>query len=162
MTTTAETTAPEPATAALRARPLLAVDTYEFPAPWEITARKHIRGDEPYLEGHYPDFTIFPGVFSIESVIQAVRLTTEYSTAGTSEPELESIRSVRFSVPLLPGDTLTVHCVCKLEDGSRLRAKANCVNDRGQRTATVTADFRLVAAAAEDEAGKETEASADA
>lgn len=130
---------------ARRARPLEAVDGYELGSDGEtIIVRKQISAADPYLEGHYPDFTIYPGVFSIETVVQAVRLLVRHTRGDATEADLEAIRSVRFSAPLLPGDTLTAQCRCTLTEGGMLRVRANCANQRGERTATVTADFRLL------------------
>jgi 3-hydroxyacyl-[acyl-carrier-protein] dehydratase len=71
-----------------------------------LHATKTIDANDPYLSGHFPNFTLFPGVFIIESLRQAVALAM-----GESEgrlPELSIIYSVRFLVPLRPGDLMTL------------------------------------------------------
>lgn len=87
------------------AAPLRALDD----AIWlddTLVVSKSIVADDPYLEGHYPDFTIYPGVFTIETVYQAAVLALT-GDAGSGGVEILRIDSVRFQAPLLPGDTLT-------------------------------------------------------
>ena len=69
-----------------------------------LHATKLIDANDPYLSGHFPDFALFPGVFIIESLRQAVAWAMEESGAGL--PELSVIYSVRFLAPLCPGDSM--------------------------------------------------------
>ncbi|MFF1903608.1 3-hydroxyacyl-ACP dehydratase FabZ family protein [Kitasatospora sp. NPDC058218] len=145
-----------------RAVPLVAVDSYEVVSPEVITATKAIRADDPYLEGHYPDFAIYPGVFVVESVTQTVRILAERTFRTPFELELAAITSVRFSRPMLPGDTLHVRCECTLTrpsaepaavgDGPAapapvrdglLTVRAECRNGAGEKAARLTLEFRL-------------------
>ncbi|MFB7507282.1 3-hydroxyacyl-ACP dehydratase FabZ family protein [Streptomyces broussonetiae] len=128
-----------------RAVPLPAVDSCTVLSATEVTAHKLIRADDPYMEGHYPDFTIYPGVFVIESVYQAV-LHLVWENHGThvfAEPA--RITSVRFLAALRPGDRLDIHCVAKAvgADGTQeLEVTADC--RRGDvRAAKVSMSFRL-------------------
>ena len=45
-----------------RATPVDAVDAVTHLADDEVAGVKHIRADDPYLEGHYPGLTTYPGV----------------------------------------------------------------------------------------------------
>ena len=139
-------TAPDPD----RAAPLRAVDRHEILSAHEITAEKLIRADDPYLSGHYPDFTIYPGIFVIESVTQAARILVEQTWESRIEIELAGIKSVRFVAPLLPGDTLHVRCLCTYSEEDLLTVKADCRNDRGERTAQMRLEFRLAKAGCDD------------
>jgi len=126
-----------------RAAPIDAIDTIEIISPLECTATKLIRADDPYLEGHYPPFAIYPGVFVIESVHQAVcRLITE--TRGKSVfADLATVTSVRFMVPLLPGDTLQVHLTCEEREDGMITVKA--VGRKGEaKSAQMTLAYRLI------------------
>ncbi|MDH6108619.1 3-hydroxyacyl-[acyl-carrier-protein] dehydratase [Kitasatospora sp. MAP12-15] len=131
-----------------RALPLIAVDAYEIRSAEVITSTKAIRADDPYLEGHYPDFTIYPGVFVIESVTQTVRILVEQTLQSALDLELAAITSVRFSSPMLPGDTLHVRCECTtdFDSGSGdglLSVKAECRTAAGERAAQLKLKFRL-------------------
>lgn len=88
------------------AAPLTAVNSVSRQNDSTIIAVKYIAATDPYLEGHYPDFTIYPGVFTIETVYQAAVLALT-GNAETGGVVLDRIESVRFLAPLLPGDTLT-------------------------------------------------------
>jgi 3-hydroxyacyl-[acyl-carrier-protein] dehydratase len=134
-----------------RAAPLIAVDAYELLSPAEISSTKLIRADDPYLEGHYPDFTIYPGVFVIESVTQTVRIFAEQTLGTPLVLELAAVTSVRFSRPMLPGDVLRVHCSCTLaqpadgtDAGDLLTVKAECRNGAGEKAAQMKLAFRLL------------------
>jgi 3-hydroxyacyl-[acyl-carrier-protein] dehydratase len=129
-----------------RAAPLLAVDSYEIVSAEEIISVKAVRADDPYLEGHYPDFTIYPGVFVIESVVQTARLFVRDSFASSLEAELTAIPSVRFSSPLLPGDTLHIRCRCAVDGEQTMAVKAECHNAAGGKAAQLKLEFRLVKA----------------
>jgi 3-hydroxyacyl-[acyl-carrier-protein] dehydratase len=139
-------TAPDPN----RAAPLRAVDRHEILSAHEITAEKLIRADDPYLSGHYPDFTIYPGIFVIESVTQTAHILVEQTWESRIGIELAAIKSVRFVAPLLPGDTLHLRCLCTYSEEDLLTVKADCRNDRGERTAQMRLEFRLVKAVCGD------------
>ncbi|MGH3994886.1 MAG: 3-hydroxyacyl-ACP dehydratase FabZ family protein, partial [Pseudonocardiaceae bacterium] len=95
--------AEEPAGAA----PLRAVDWWRASVDGDaltITARVAVRGDDPNLRGHFPGLAVYPGIFVIETLCQAMAC----ALGGTPPPELRGIRSVRFLAPLLDGDELTL------------------------------------------------------
>jgi 3-hydroxyacyl-[acyl-carrier-protein] dehydratase len=107
------------------AAPLSAVDRIESEEDGSVVGVKDIVATDPYLVGHYPDFTIYPGVFSIETVHQTAREVLERSGGRA---ELVGITSVRFSAPLLPGDRLRAHCEFTPDpaDPALVRVKARC------------------------------------
>ncbi len=96
----------------MRAAPLDAVDEVDVKSATEVRARKRIVATDPYLEGHYPGFPIYPGVFVAESASQAV----EHLVRDVHGPEwvadLVEVRSARFTGALLPGDTLILNAAC--------------------------------------------------
>lgn len=131
-----------------RAAPVDGVDTVTVISRTECTARKLIREDDPYIEGHYPQFKVYPGVFIIESVQQAVHYFIKETRGKSVNPELTTIPSVRFTAPLVPSDTLDIHCACLTDDDGALVVKARCTNGR-VKVARMTLGFRLVEATAE-------------
>jgi 3-hydroxyacyl-[acyl-carrier-protein] dehydratase len=130
----------------LRAAPLRAIDEYEIVSAREITAEKLVRADDTYLEGYYPNFTIYPGVFVIESVKQTAHVLVEQTWQSRIDIELAAITSVRFIVPLLPGDTLRIRCECAYVGDDLLSVQAQCHNAREERIAEMELDFRLTRA----------------
>ncbi|MFG2718813.1 hypothetical protein ACGFW5_11025 [Streptomyces sp. NPDC048416] len=136
----------------LRAAPVDPVDAFTVLSPTEVSARKLVRADDPYLEGHYPDVTVYPGAFLIESVYQAVR----HLVAGTRGPDTSvepgRIDSVRFTTALGVGDTLDVHCTCHDATPGTLAVTARCTTGQA-RAAVVKMTFRLTQGPATTEEG---------
>ncbi|WP_422768921.1 hypothetical protein ACN28C_19190 [Plantactinospora sp. WMMC1484] len=85
------------------AAPLRAIDAVSAEraaAGFAISARLDIGRVD--LRGHFPGMPVYPGVFTLESIVQAV-------AAGTDVPlSLREIHSGRFLGALLPGDTLVL------------------------------------------------------
>lgn len=72
-----------------------------------IVARKHVRADEYYFKGHFPEMPVMPGVLIIESMAQAGAIV------ALNKPEnkgkiafFAGIDKVRFKKSVFPGDTL--------------------------------------------------------
>jgi 3-hydroxyacyl-[acyl-carrier-protein] dehydratase len=129
-------------TTVCRAVPLTAIDEAESTPGVGVTARKTIRATDPYLQGHYPDFTVYPGVFVIESVQQAVSRYVVDTRSNRWEATTTGIDSVRFIKPLLPGDTLHLVVDC-VEDGDCISAKARCTDGAGALVTKMNVRFRL-------------------
>src|SRR4051812_11551259 len=91
----------------LVAVPLDALDEVIALEPQSIRTIKHVRAEELYFAGHYPGNPIYPGIFIVEAVVQAVRAHLEASRRHGS---LAEVVSTRFLAPVQPGDTLSVHC----------------------------------------------------
>lgn len=105
-----------------------------------VRATTSVDASDPYLEGHFPGFTIFPGVF----VVEAVRFAVALALGGEPElAELRAVRSARFSAPLLAGDTLGLEAVVTAagEPGA-VHVKASCTRSDGVTAATVEAEMR--------------------
>ncbi|MEU1042985.1 3-hydroxyacyl-ACP dehydratase FabZ family protein [Streptomyces sp. NPDC005551] len=122
-------------------------DTVTVHSPAEVTVRKLIAADEPYLEGHYPDFTVYPGAFIVESVCEAVLHLVRHTSGADAWARPAGIQSVRFTSALAPGDTLEVHCVCRpTEAADVLAVEARCTNG-GAKAAVIRMTFRTTTAA---------------
>jgi 3-hydroxyacyl-[acyl-carrier-protein] dehydratase len=90
------------------AAPLSAVDRIAV-RRWddglEVTAAKTVDHEDPYMPAHFPGFTIYPGAFVAETVLQAVRLARP---AGERHlPTIATVRHLRLLAPLLGHDTLS-------------------------------------------------------
>lgn len=88
---------------------MLLVDRIVSLGESEIHAVKQVRGDEHFLDGHYPDYPIVPGVITCECLFQAgaALLASRGAGAGGSEvPVVARIESAKFRSPVRPGDEL--------------------------------------------------------
>jgi 3-hydroxyacyl-[acyl-carrier-protein] dehydratase len=124
---------------AARAMPIVAVDdvtTVPSAAGFTITARKTIGVDDPHLDAHFPTCKVFPGVFLIEALEQAVAVAL-----GTPAVVVQSIRSIRFTAPLRPGDVMSLHITATRSTASGLFVDATAVRDDGQIAARIKVEL---------------------
>jgi 3-hydroxyacyl-[acyl-carrier-protein] dehydratase len=94
----------------LFAAPLSAVDRVEVlrrddGSALELSADKTINPEDPYMPAHFPGFTIYPGAFIVETVLQAVALADAASDRHV--PTIATVRHLRLLAPLLANDTLS-------------------------------------------------------
>jgi 3-hydroxyacyl-[acyl-carrier-protein] dehydratase len=72
-----------------------------------IVALKHVRADEYYFKGHFPEMPVMPGALIVESMAQAgaiVALSKEENKGKIAF--FAGIDKVRFKKSVFPGDTL--------------------------------------------------------
>jgi 3-hydroxyacyl-[acyl-carrier-protein] dehydratase len=91
--------------------PLLLIDrVLELEPGVRISALKNVSMNEPYFQGHFPEYPVMPGVLIIEALAQAAAVLT-YVTLKTSYPEgtlfyFAGIDGARFKRTVGPGDQL--------------------------------------------------------
>lgn len=104
-----------------------------------ITGVTRIRGDGPYLVDHFPQVTIFPGVFLLEALVQAVG---EALGERDGHPlRLREVRSMRLLVPLYPGDQLRIAArTVDSPAGDGVVVTADCRRGDGMRVATMAVE----------------------
>lgn len=102
-----------------------------------VRATKTIDAADPYLAGHFPGFTIFPGVFTLEALRQAVMAALD--DGGAELPEILRVRSMRFLAPLLAGDELTLEAVV-MPLGQAFAVDARCWRRDGVLAAQLKAE----------------------
>jgi 3-hydroxyacyl-[acyl-carrier-protein] dehydratase len=76
------------------------------------TARGYytVRGDEWFLDGHFPDNPVVPGVILCEIMAQSVCVLLEDGARGAT-PYFTGIDGARFKAAARPGDKLETACV---------------------------------------------------
>ena len=83
--------------------PMLLLDEAELNEAGESVGKYTVRGDEFFLQGHFPGNPIVPGVIQCEMIAQtAVALIPD---VHDSLPMYTGLNNVKFKNPLLPGDT---------------------------------------------------------
>ena len=79
----------------------------------EIHVRKYISPDEYFLDGHFPNNPIFPGVIIIEALGQASGILGFVKMNKTPDEGsiyvLAGVDKVRFRKRVRPGDTLDIY-----------------------------------------------------
>ncbi|WP_448211085.1 3-hydroxyacyl-ACP dehydratase FabZ [Colwellia sp. MEBiC06753] len=93
--------------------PMLLIDRVEDyePNQW-LHGIKNVTFNEPVFTGHFPDYSIFPGVMILESLAQATGVLGFKSAGGRKDGEMflfASIDNARFKQPVVPGDTMHLH-----------------------------------------------------
>ena len=89
-------------------------------------AEYHVRGDEPFLRGHFPGEPLFPGVLLVEAAAQLA------GTVAQSDPEigrlpglkLTALRSVKILGTARPGETIRLEAQIKARLGGLIQAQA--------------------------------------
>jgi 3-hydroxyacyl-[acyl-carrier-protein] dehydratase len=71
----------------------------------------HIRGDEWFLQGHFPGAPIVPGVILCEMLAQSACVLLGEAMGEGSLPLFTGMNNVRFKNSVRPGDTLETQCV---------------------------------------------------
>lgn len=99
----------------------------------KIIALKNVTLNEPYFQGHFPDFPIMPGVLIIEAMAQAgaafVSLEAQNKDGITSL--FRKIDKAKFRKPVFPGDQLKIEMVFvkKREPIWKFKGKATVENE---------------------------------
>ena len=68
-------------------------------------ALKGVSVNEPFFQGHFPDYPVMPGILVIEALVQLSTLLSHASGQGLPDT-IESLDGVRFKRQILPGDQL--------------------------------------------------------
>ena len=75
-----------------------------------IVAIKNVTINEPFFQGHFPDYEIMPGVLMVEAIAQAggVLLLPEVPDHENKRLVFSGIDRARFRRPVTPGDQLRI------------------------------------------------------
>jgi len=88
--------------------PFLLVDRIIELEPDRVVGIKNVTLNEPFFQGHFPDFPVMPGVLIIEAMAQAagVLVLKTIEDRHNKLVLLVAVENARFRKPVLPGDTL--------------------------------------------------------
>ncbi len=93
--------------------PLLLVDrVLEMNGDKSIVCLKNVSANEPYFQGHFPNYPVMPGVLIIEGLAQTAAVLGISNIGETDEPQMiyfMGIERAKFRRPVIPGDTLYFH-----------------------------------------------------
>jgi 3-hydroxyacyl-[acyl-carrier-protein] dehydratase len=88
-----------------------------------------VRGDEPFLRGHFPDHPIFPGVLLVEAAAQLA------GTVAQSDPQippmtgvkLTAMRGIKILGTARPGEVIYLEAKILNRLGNLIQAKVSAV-----------------------------------
>ncbi|MFO1012715.1 MAG: 3-hydroxyacyl-ACP dehydratase FabZ [Caulobacteraceae bacterium] len=110
--------------------PMLLVDRCEDYKPSQsVVGIKGVTINEPFFQGHFPDFPVMPGVLIVEAMAQtgAVLMSKSLDIDPTGKTIMFiSVDNARFRTPVRPGDLLRmeVEVVRARRDVFKFRGKA--------------------------------------
>jgi 3-hydroxymyristoyl/3-hydroxydecanoyl-(acyl carrier protein) dehydratase len=114
-------------------KPIRAIDQIVQLDERKIVTRKAVAVNEPFFVGHLPECPVLPGVFTLETVLQAVRYWV-----SPRKVRLDKVKRVRYWMPVFPGDVIECTAFCTPQD-NRLEVTASCNTARGE-----AASFKLL------------------
>jgi len=83
---------------------------------WQGGASYTVKGDEYFLDGHFPGNPVVPGVILCEIMAQSVCATLMDSLEGKT-PYFTGLDGVRIRNKVLPGDTFRTEVAVKKQKG---------------------------------------------
>ena len=93
--------------------PMLLVDKITEMVPMDYAiGQKSVTMNEPFFQGHFPDYAVMPGVLIVEAMAQtgAVLMSKTLNVDRAGKTILfTSVDNCRFRQPVRPGDVLRMH-----------------------------------------------------
>jgi beta-hydroxyacyl-ACP dehydratase FabZ len=117
--------------------PFLLVDRIrEWEAHSHIVGIKNVTTNEPFFQGHFPDYAIMPGVLIVEALVQAGGVLAKLSVPGAEDKGVyfTGIDNCRFRHPVTPGDQLVLETSLAKQKGPFWHFQAEAKVD-GERVA---------------------------
>ena len=102
--------------------PMLLLDEVEL-VEGKSHGKYHVRGDEFFLQGHFPGNPIVPGVIQCEMLAQSACALLAESAAQNVTPVFTGLDKVKFRGMIKPGDTIETECEITRQRGMFYFAK---------------------------------------
>jgi|SRR5581483_3015860 3-hydroxyacyl-[acyl-carrier-protein] dehydratase len=86
-----------------------------------------VRGDEPFLRGHFPGEPLFPGVLLVEAAAQLAGVIAQSDPQIPPMPglKLTALRSVKIMGTARPGEVIRLEAVIAGRLGNLIQARAS-------------------------------------
>ena len=90
--------------------PMLLVDRIEELEADRIVGIKNVTVNEPFFNGHFPDYPVMPGVLIVEAMAQVagVLVLSQISDRKSKQVLLAGVDEAKFRKPVRPGDQLRI------------------------------------------------------
>lgn len=91
------------------------------------TGEYRVRGDEPFLAGHFPGDPLFPGVLLIEACAQLAGVVAQSDPVHGALPgmKLAAVRGAKIMGSARPGEVITLHAEVKGRMGRLIQAQGS-------------------------------------
>lgn len=104
--------------------PMLLLDELNTDESGAALGSYTVRGDEWFLQGHFPDNPVVPGVIQCEMAAQTCAALLAEKISGKT-PMYTGIDKVRFRRVVRPGDTICFECHIRREKAPFYFAEGN-------------------------------------
>ena len=107
--------------------PFLMVDRVtECDMDSRIVGIKNVTADEPFFQGHFPEFPVMPGVLIIEALAQVACILALKILKKEGHPSVffTGIDAAKFRKPVVPGDQLRLELTKIKQRGTIFRFQA--------------------------------------
>lgn len=117
--------------------PFLMIDRIEQSGPGTAVALKNVTINEPYFQGHFPDFPIMPGALITEACLQASAFMAPTGDETGPAPDAACTRffcvgfNMKFTGTVTPGDQLRIEVKLIKRMGPMTRVKARVSTQSG-------------------------------
>jgi 3-hydroxyacyl-[acyl-carrier-protein] dehydratase len=90
--------------------PFLLIDRIVELEDMRVVGLKNVTINEPFFQGHFPEFPVMPGVLIVEAMAQvaAVLVLNRVEDRENKIVFFASIREAKFRRPVVPGDQLRI------------------------------------------------------
>jgi beta-hydroxyacyl-ACP dehydratase FabZ len=90
--------------------PMLLVDRIEELEADRIVGIKNVTVNEPFFNGHFPDYPVMPGVLIVEAMAQVagVLVLSQIPDRKSKQVLLAGVDAAKFRKPVRPGDQLRI------------------------------------------------------
>lgn len=90
--------------------PMLLVDRIEELEPERVVGVKNVTANEPFFQGHFPEYPVMPGVLIVEAMAQVagVLVLSQIPDRQKKLVLLASVEQAKFRKPVRPGDQLRI------------------------------------------------------
>jgi len=125
--------------------PFLMIDRVDELEPGKrAVAVKNVTVDEPFFQGHFPEYPIMPGVLIVEALAQTAGIATAVLEDSRDKlGVLAGIDSMKFKKQVVPGDTLKLESEIVSNRMGVVKAKVRATVD-GQVAAEGEIRFAMV------------------
>jgi 3-hydroxyacyl-[acyl-carrier-protein] dehydratase len=98
-----------------------------------IIAQKNVSNNEPFFQGHFPGYPVFPGVLLLEAMAQATAILDIESNDRDMSKQLYyfvGIDKARFKKQVVPGDIIIINAKLNQSKSDIHKFSSEChVND---------------------------------